>query len=424
MPSRASFEDLSVELVEVVVSQLDHKDCCNLRLVSTQIAAKASQGHFRSFFYNKKVELSSRKQLEGFVSNTGIGRLGCLVRKLTLEYVLPPLNPDTADADNDGVLPQDVAEWLAQGFENIKVYSNRGRLESLILRVEREGVELTEAASWPDPPIGPHEAIWSTAEWVLRTTSVAMEISGIFIKHLDIFNSVLRCSIGCDRLAPAIEDLDLSASLGTLKQLSLSLSDHEHCDASDAEAHSLAAGDRNSKAICHFLELCPQLEILELHWYRLSYESTEARNRERHFFDQVADSVRLPLLRSLSLRGIHVNEKGLRTFFSHTPLLSKLNMEEIHMQAGRFQDVFRSVLPRLDSLHLDNLWEDMLIYFDAPGEPHFPSSGRGKQGTNEITRYGMDARAPIKFLRVPGRALGSAAASNWRRRRSRRYGPG
>jgi hypothetical protein len=79
-------------------------------------------------------------------------------------------------------------------------------------------------------------------------------------------------------------------------------------------------------------------------------------------------------------------------------------------------------MEQLEYVHLDDLWENRLIYFDAPGKPHFPGS-KPPIGLNTITRTGADARKPIKYQHSRGYALGSAEAANWNNKKLLLYGP-
>lgn len=61
-------------------------------------------------------------------------------------------------------------------------------------------------------------------------------------------------------------------------------------------------------------------------------------------------------------------------FFVRQVQLNSIGMEEIHLKPGEFSLVFDYLVKHIEQLehvHLNGLWETKLIYFDAPGEPHF-----------------------------------------------------
>ena len=199
---------------------------------------------------------------------------------------------------------------------------------------------------------------------------------------------------------------------------------------------SLATGQRNTNAFCQFLQLCPNLEALQLHWYGTyrPWDLTQALVEEKRFFDRVADFCRFPSLERLTLKGIYTSEAALISFLRQTRLRS-LDMEEIHLYLTDHDttDTFRPVFDylvghseRLEHVHFDNLFEaDRLIFFNnAPGHPHFPHSA-GPNGPNVITRTGADARKPIEYhLRIGWGGLpGSPYVHEQRMKRQLEYGP-
>lgn len=412
MGSPASLELLSVEVVETIMKDLDLEDCCNLRLTSSFLSTKGSQNYFKSFYHTKTVHLSSRGQQEGFVQNTAPGRLGCHVRHLTLTLVLP--------ATNDAGIPSENTQQLSKAFRNLRLHSSTRRLYSIALKVEKEGHDPTKRRSGQKD--SPWKAIWSAAERLLHATSTALVVSELLIERLDIFGDAVCCSVGCDRLASATSGINLATCLTTLSHLSLSLSDH-HNDASDSEADSSRAGTKHAGSICRLLNLCSTLESLDLHWYHLRFGPSALLTKERLFLDQAAGLTQMPNLRHLSLRGLHITQSGFIRFLSNSLLLRSLHLEEVRMESGTFQNVFAQILPQLDHLHFDDLYEaENHIVFDAPGKLHFRSQGGPRTGTHVLTRDGSESRLPINYCIVRGRAL-SGAVMGWAARRRLKYGP-
>ena len=190
------------------------------------------------------------------------------------------------------------------------------------------------------------------------------------------------------------------------------------------EKQALTTGERNTRAICKFLQHCPVLDNLQLHWYRLPMISlTNAISEEELFFDHVAQSCRFPFLKRCTLKRIRTSAATLLSFLRQVQLNS-IGMEEIHLKSGEFRLVFNYLVKHMEQLehvHLNDLWETKLIYFDAPGEPHFPGSGP-PIGLNTLTRTGANARMPIKYQQSRVYVQGFVEASQWRKRRIQ-YGP-
>ncbi|KAF8852666.1 hypothetical protein BDZ45DRAFT_807246 [Acephala macrosclerotiorum] len=215
----------------------------------------------------------------------------------------------------------------------------------------------------------------------------------------------------------------LTNSLRGLKQLSMSLAYHETREPKSEHMQSLAFGQTNTRAVCQFLGLRPTLQDLQLHWYGTysaypDEELTDALS-EKSFFDRIAQSCRFPSLDRHTLKGIYTSEAAFLAFLHQVQQLRHLDMDEIHLDSrGKFRPIYGYLtqnMPQLEYVHLDNLYEEKLIHFNAPGKPHFPHPGRRSDGPNTITRTGADARKPIEYQFSHGVALGSPQANEWAR---------
>jgi hypothetical protein len=147
-------------------------------------------------------------------------------------------------------------------------------------------------------------------------------------------------------------------------------------------------------------------------------------SEEQFYFDRVIQSGRFPLLKRCTLRGIRTYEAALLTFLRQRQL-NGLEMEEVHLRhPGEFRlnlDYLVKDTEQLDYLHLNDLWEKRLHYFDAPREPHFPSS-EPQVGPNTLTRTGVDVRMPIKYQHMRGSNLQTPECWQWARKRQMKYG--
>lgn len=145
---------------------------------------------------------------------------------------------------------------------------------------------------------------------------------------------------------------------------------------------------------------------------------------EQYFFDRVVQSCRFPFLKRCTLKGIRTSEATLLSFLRQTQLNS-IEMEEVHLRPGEFRLVFDYLVKHMEQLeyvHLNDLWEKRLVYFDAPREPHFPRS-EPQIGPNTLTRAGADARTPIKYQHRRGFTLDTPEFTQWTRKRQVQYGP-
>jgi hypothetical protein len=84
MTSRPSLDGISVEVMEAIVTLLELRDTCSLRLTAREVTAKSSHGMFKTHFRNKKIKLTAGEQLQEFVCMTQPEQVGCLVEHLTL----------------------------------------------------------------------------------------------------------------------------------------------------------------------------------------------------------------------------------------------------------------------------------------------------------------------------------------------------
>ncbi|KFX98829.1 hypothetical protein V490_02088 [Pseudogymnoascus sp. VKM F-3557] len=415
MDLRPRLDDIPMEIMENILTLLALSDTCSLRLTGRKVSAKSSQGIFKSHFRNKTITMSSSEQLHRAVSMTQRQGFGCLLEHLTLVGLPKSRNP------------KDTAVLLGQTMRNLRLGLAGGCLLSLSLVIE-DGVKYEGFRLINDSSIW--KSVWETAGECFEATMQALSASELPVKSLDVFSGVTCCSLSLDRLA-TIGELDLSAPLRRLKWLSMSLSHHmvynlrRRGSEESEEMQALTTGERNTRAICKFLQLCPDLEDLQLHWYRLRTTNlTNAISEENLFFDRVAESCRFPFLKRCILKGIRTSAATLLSFLRQMQLNS-IEMEEIHLQPGEFRLVFDFLAKHMDQLehvHLNDLWERRLIYFDAPGEPHFPGS-RPPIGPNTLTRTGADARMPIKYQLSRGFALDSLKCSQWGKKKQIQYGP-
>jgi hypothetical protein len=400
---------LPTDVLEGVVALLPLQDICNLRLVSRAVATKSSRGVFRKHFTTKTVKWTSTEQMEEFVHLTQPHGVGCLLQHLTVIGIAP-----APPADQEHSLD----ELLSKALANLRLNSTHGCLQTIVLLVQGQDnntiIPCSKMRDW--------RQVWLTAARTFEILCHALAESALpIIQKLDIFDRVSGCSLACDQIGPIFGRIDLSKSLEKLRCLSLSLSHHAAEDLNDK-----ALGKGFAEDISRLLELCPQLESLDLHWYQLyaKLNENDTQIEERRFFSHIVQSKQVSQLRNCQLKGIYTNEAALLAFLQKATELVSFSMEEVHLEVGKFGPIFNCLtthLRHLEHLHLDDLWESRLICFECPGQPHFPSSAAN--GPNAITRIGADCQLTIKYRMTRGHALGSAPAANWHRRKVLQYGP-
>jgi hypothetical protein len=417
--TQPALDGVSTDVLTVIIGLLQFQDICSLRLVSRTLTARSSQA-FQKLFRTKTLKWTSSKQLQEFVHFTQPNGLGCLLQRLTIVAVAPVTSIQHASTKG---------KLLIDAFTNLRLNSASGGLQSLVLHVEGQDmignfVTCEKIREW--------KSVWQTAALAFEISFRALAASALPVEELDIFHSIIRCSLACDKIAPILDSIDLSKPLEKLKSLSLSLSLHVAEDGAP-ETLSLVSAKRHSFALGRLLTLCPQLEKLELHWYQIvprigAANLNEAQIEEQRFFTHVVKNAPLSQLRSCKLDGIKTDETTLLAFVQKASKLSNLHMEEVHLLSGKFGPVFNyltSRLEHLEYLHLDDLYESRMICFDGPGKPKMPSIDKS-DGPNTLTRVGDEnrqRRRKIGYRETRGRPLGSAAAANWRNRHRIRYGP-
>ncbi|KUL84868.1 hypothetical protein ZTR_08198 [Talaromyces verruculosus] len=259
---RRAFDELPFEIVEAVTAFLELQDIRNLRLVSQTVAVRTGRRTFKKYFANKAVNWKSTTELRGLVQMTQPQRMGCFLKSLTIKGHAPTTSREYS---------KEIA-LLTEALTSLRHNSVYGGLESVILTIQGESVVRKGGRAFPET--FPYwRSFWQTASETLEITSQALAESGVSVQKLDIFGSIKRCSLACNKIAPLVERVKLSKTLINLKHLSLSLSHHlgEEVKSPNDETLEidLAAGQGYANDIQCLLELCPHLESLELHWYNL-----------------------------------------------------------------------------------------------------------------------------------------------------------
>lgn len=233
------------------------------------------------------------------------------------------------------------------------------------------------------------------------------------VKRLSIFGDTENCSLEFDQLASYPQQDLPSISLATVENLSLSLSHSVEFTTNDEATDPASPMPTiHVHRLEKFLQLCPRLEKLDLHFFKIWSRTEEAQSdmlvQERHFLDHIADSMTFPNLKSCTLRGIRCRSMSLHQFLESAPKLQDVEIMKANLTDGQWSLIFNALCARkLELLHLDDLYERGQVYFlGVPGKPKLASEGQ-RRGTDELTRSGTDTALPIKYQVAHGRLLGS-----------------
>ncbi|KAF7191897.1 hypothetical protein HII31_06942, partial [Pseudocercospora fuligena] len=450
-----SLTDVPNELFEDICTFLCLPDLCSLRLVSRLTAAKATQDRFKSFYKQKRVDLT-QKSLEQFLCQTESHSIGCLVEDLILVGVvnntlafeaglrraqqkaetmaelkeeLKILRQRKAECDLFRKSGQDV-KLLAQSLGNLAKTRRYGQLPSLRLEV----VVYRETVDIRLDPIGggSWKMIWAEAASTLKRAMSALAQSQLAIQQFHMFTDLQRCSLACNEILPAI---DPDVQLDKLSKLAISVSSWsvgetdrdlnrtgDPCDVIDWSIDPIdrdtevlrqeALDENNSSGLPRLLGLCSNLEELHVHQYDLQHDALQHND-----------------LQLLRLQGITAREQDLVTFVKQHGALKHLALESITLQRrGSFRALFEYCRNRFESLFLEDLFEHFwLVYFiNEQDENEFPPglpTLTHAEGTNVLKRTAETRHRRIEYHLPTDCFVGGPLISNWRERRRREYGP-
>lgn len=375
--SHIALINLPVDVIEALICLLDFDDICSLRLTARELAAKASQGSLKTHFLTKTLDLTG-VNLQALTELTKPNRLGRLLQHLIIVGITPTRRATHKE--------QELVGFLTEAFLNL------GHLRSLTLAIHNKNI----APGMIYRPNDDWRHIWRCAGRTADIAVAAIESSSLVVERLSFYTTSRRCALSSRRLASTLDLLEIGGfkSLSELTSLSLTLSSHETHDNGD--------GRKLSQHLRRLAESCPKLESRELRWFSHRFVDLSCAEREsRHFFTEA--ELTIPLLVSVSLKGIHTTAEALPSFLFRHPLLRHLSMESVSLEED---DLFRPVfdyihnIHTLESLYLDGLYERRRhVQFSGPGKSAFPLPNSGgptwwKWTSTERTRRKGDRVQP------------------------------
>lgn len=182
-------------------------------------------------------------------------------------------------------------------MRNLRISSHGRGLISLTLTIE---IEEDGEESW--------KGVWYAAAKLFRTSTIALGRTKLPIEVLDIFHSVDSCSLACGEIAKVLKRVDLANTLRRTKSVSLSLSHQQTHKQVNIPMYPFHVGRANAHAITYFLNLCPKLATLRLHWYNLDLVNlAQAEKEEQPFFGRITKYMPFQLIATLyTARHLHL----------------------------------------------------------------------------------------------------------------------
>ncbi|CAI7644350.1 unnamed protein product [Penicillium glandicola] len=464
----SAIEQCPAQTIDNIVSFLNLRDICNLRLTSRGLALMVSAApSLGSHLEQRQVDVTECSLRAVAEATAKPGRLGCFIDDLVLvgvvnntKFLTEEVKYSAEEIGQRAKVQQDLeiltrrqTEYetlhasrgdvllLSQIFRNLTAHGRRRGLRSLSLAVvvyrEDAQTRLTPADG------GGWTLIWQAAADTFLTAPAALAASGIAVQRLDIYNSVERCSLACNEpSAVNFECNALATSPASLKTLAVSFSDRvintrtenfgltgdsadewdEHWEDELREPEDIeheVYQDSTFSGLPTLVQRCRGLESLELHQLKDLIVSELNRHRER-FFPYIAEIIPLPPLKHVVLRGLRRLQ----------PTLSELSLRNLILLDGaKFETIFgycTSEEAGLERLYLNHLLEPVvtasgayscrrLVYFtgEPNQEPKLWRKDLPHRGSNTVNRIGAaQIRRPIPYfsVSVPLRERGSRPA--------------
>ena len=485
------------ETIETLCTHLPLPDLCALRLTSKALSGPVTQDTFKSYYRVKHLD-AAPCALAAFAQVTARPRslahevrelvlCGVAVSTAELEKVVKErarwvsegaggpifaatqhrLSDDEvvkAEEDLKGLKEKEAelrvffeggqaGELLAQAFRNLARFGKGGGLKKLRLEV----VVLQEGVESRQQPIETRskDVVWRAAETAFGVVVAGLAGSGMGVEEFDLFCGQRHCSLSPRALGCAgrLSGDGLEKALVGLRSLSLSLSadpsaakDSESSGGGNDNDEDSSADDKRDNErrieLAHVLSLCPHLEHLHLHWFRLLSAGAKDQTAE-HLLQPVAQQQTASNLQSLTIRGFHCKAPTLLGILQNAPLQT-LHLENIILDAEtpagdsddpaqhppyteQWQPIFTHLtrpFTTLTSLHFDDLWgHDLLHFKDSAKGLKFPWS-EPTEGGPMLERNGKEeVRREIEVVYPGGVPLGSQEAYRWRMERKREFGP-
>lgn len=490
--------DLPNELFELVLRHADFPTIAALRTTSKANAARCMSPAFKKYYARQATDLSDASLTRLSLLSTH-PQLAPAVTQLTVTTVCyDPIvwerikhdarrtgGPDfgkKADLINTKVNPQILklaqrrAAWMQQSDDATattlaRLFTRLSSLTSLRLHTRVVDSIVTETDYWTQSRIREARtrsemdwiSLWTDCSRVLGIVTQAMGRSeSTSIQSLSVFDTcfgkvatnrfhetflpVLRPSNTLHKtfLAATAKLTTLNLAFSPITYTPNSLPDQRgdrlSLRPSLIAANSIALSTEYS-TIARFLQSAPRLENLTLYMYN-TLQGHPVRYSQ--VFGRIADDVRLPKLRYLSLRGMWCTPDDTLRFLRAHPDTTVLDFRNFHLMGplsswDRIFEFLNWKMHHLSELYLENLWyaNGSLLPLNPKDKAYLSTNDLSFQAKNpaqediiyaryiktEELKRGIELAASSATESVSARGRGGVDTLDWIRKRKIEYGP-
>ncbi|KAF5523664.1 hypothetical protein CGCA056_v005468 [Colletotrichum aenigma] len=363
-PSHGYLRCLPSELIARIIENLDVKSIKSFRLANRFTAAQCLIPPFLRFYSYQSTSLTPW-DLEHLIERTSSKTVSRAIKHITVHAT----KFAASDCGNDD--ERLVAE-LATALGNV---GTLGCLEiSPEERRRRKCGTKKRRPKWQPTDAREFQSETTRAGAGLTIVISAVARSGVPINELRVFcspvsyGSVVQ-TVFLTNILPnlrkkdskfgaAVENMEkLSISLGTRrnpKEVPFRLGNYPiipYLSASDRRA----LAKENFPGLAGLLGYMQNLKTLEIHLHNTLKGKTFAYSE---MFDLVANQVKLPKLRQLSLDMVPVNEASFVTFLANSPDIEDLSLRFVHIRQGSWESFLSKITNPLTRLQLDCISDD------------------------------------------------------------------
>ena len=271
-----------------------------------------------------------------------------------------------------------------------------GRLQSLILEAAVYKVATVRLAAYTCTDT---DFMWKKASYVFHEVMTAVAESRLTVDQLSIYGGPWGCSVSSDILHEVVNrwrDQKCEKVLDAVKALALCVSE---------PTGFVAQGTHHFSSIAGFLALCPNVEELEIHKYRI----TPCGSGFQDFFEAVTKEVRFSGLLTCTLKGLQLREIDLIHFLQDSTRLANLKLRDVTLKKpGNWHDFFRCCSSRVVALEMLSIQRLYMSYNQVLVFENEDENGL-------ISIRGEELKRGINFRSTPKRGI-------WERLREE-YGP-
>ncbi|KAK1851688.1 hypothetical protein CCHR01_05682 [Colletotrichum chrysophilum] len=363
-PSNGYLQCLPSELIARIIENLDLKSMKRFRLANRFTAAQCLIPPFLRFYSYQSASLTPTS-LEHLIERTSSKIVSRAVKHITVHAT----KFAASDSGNDD--ERLVAE-LATALGNI---GTLGCLEiSPQERRFRKCVTKKRRPKWQPTDAREFQSETTRAGAGLTIVMSAVARSGVSINDLKVFcspvsyGSVVQ-TIFLTNLLPKLREKNskFEAAVKDVEKLSISLGTRRNPKEVPFRLGSypvipyLSATDRRALAKENFpglaglLGYMRNLKVLEIHLHNTLKGKTFAYSE---MFDLVADQLKLPKLRRLTLDMVPVNEASFLVFLANSPDIEDLSLRFVHIKQGSWESLLSKIANPLTKLQLDCISDD------------------------------------------------------------------